>query len=214
MNVAPRLLPALALTLCSLPMLASADSTQEKDMSRVEIMSHWSVQLPFTPAAGAPKNVGFVANDGGMAPGDQIVAINGMRVPHINAIPAMLRLSTTPGDMTYVSVDLEYRTSKGAPKRQMKMQLPITQDTVLANGMRFETMYTGQRWNTTLVDVPQGVDTDLQIGDLVIGHGDGTAFNTRLGFRDRMRSERRAEKSAFSVVVVRDKKLMLCRFAY
>ena len=69
----------------------------------------------------------------------------------------------------------------------MPLALPITQDTVLANGMRFETQFNGHHWDTTLVQLPKGVDTDLELGDHVIGYGDGTAFNSRTSFRDRMR---------------------------
>lgn len=192
------------------PQLAEADN----DMSKVEIMSHWSVRLPFEPTQAAPKTIGRVVANSSIQSGDQVMSINGMEVPHLNAIPAMLRLSTEPDEMTVINVDVEIMKAGTETYTHRNLSLPITQDTVLANGLRFETIYTGERWATTLVSMPSTVNTDLLPGDKILGHGDGKPFNMRTSLKDTIRDERRKGKSDFSVIVARSGKLMLCKFSY
>ncbi|MEM7720024.1 MAG: hypothetical protein AAF222_12560 [Pseudomonadota bacterium] len=59
--------------------------------------------------------------------------------------------------------------TQGGPNKGLNLSFPLAQDTVLANGMRLETTFNGHHCNTTLVQLPDGIATDLQLGETVIG---------------------------------------------
>ena len=105
------------------------------------------------------------------------------------------------------------QAGSGALKKQ-RMSLPIVQDTVLANGMRFETKYAVHSWETFLVSKPESADTDLEVGDRILAYGNGAPINARTSIKDIIEAYRRKGMHDYEVVVLRDGELMNCKLYY
>lgn len=191
---------ALALGGSALVAPATADS------GGVILLSHWTVEMPFEASKVKPKRVGRVTDT--MWPwlkeDMRLLSVNGMKIPHVAAIPAALRMSTEPEEKTHLYVKIGIGKDENGKLIEEMMLLPVTQDSVLGNGMMFETKYEGSAWVTRLKKVPLEFSDAFFPGDRLISYSPtGELINSRTSLRDIFQRERRAGKVTFPVKLER-----------
>lgn len=143
--------------------------TPGNELPPPNVASNWSVQLPFAPTEPTSNVVGDVGaiSPVWVRPGLEITSVNGTEIDSIAQIPAALRAGqgATPTDTLQVTFGTRDPDTGETAERAWVM--PVIQETELLNGIRFETAFAGSNWRTSVVDVPEGVTTDLQTGDVV-----------------------------------------------
>lgn len=89
--------------------------------------------------------------------------------------------------------------------REQSLTLPVAQNIRLANGVTFRAALIGDAWETTVVAVPSGVDTDLMVGDVVFAYVPTTELiNDRRTLEAVFQRELESGTSEFSFAVMRD----------
>lgn len=134
------------------------------------VVGNWNVQLPFT-SAGATSNV--VASAGPVSPvwvepGLIITGVNGVPINAISEIPGVLREMTpdTAVSPTLV-VSFETRDPTTGQAQSRQWILPVVQEVMLLDGTRFETVFAGSGWQTTVASLPDSQNGGLQTGDVI-----------------------------------------------
>ncbi|MEP0564072.1 MAG: hypothetical protein ABJC64_06715, partial [Paracoccaceae bacterium] len=176
---------------------------ENRDPANLVILSQWNVQMPMEADSDEPARVSRARTEA-VAAGDRIVSVNGIDVGNINAVSPVLRLSTEIEGQTGLEVELGIEQAGTGTVISKRMSLPIVQDTVLGNGMRFETKYAKHSWETYVVAVPDSANTDLEVGDRVLAYGTGTPINARTSIKDIIEAYRRKGMNDYEVVVMRD----------
>jgi len=137
------------------------------------VMASWSVQLPFVPA-GARSNI--IAEAGPVSPvwvqpGLVITGVNGTPVDAISDIPDALRAQTDGIELSpTVQVSFQTRDPASGEVADHGWILPVVQEIELLNGSRFETVYMGGDWKTTVAALPEGQTGGLQLGDVITSY--------------------------------------------
>ncbi|MFK7875852.1 MAG: hypothetical protein AB8B71_08720 [Paracoccaceae bacterium] len=192
---------------------ASQERIAERDTANIVVLTQWNVKMPMEADPLAPSRVART-QDAAIVAGDQIVSVNGIEIGNINAVSPVLRLSTDIEEETGMVVDLGVQRAGSDEVTQTRMSLPIVQDTVLGNGMRFETTFATHSWETYLVSLPEDADTDLKVGDRILAYGNGMPVNMRTSIKDIIEADRRKGMQDYEVVVLRDGDFMKCKLYY
>ena len=121
------------------------------------MLTDWSVELPYD---------GFF--DGGQGE-TKIFAVNGLAVNNRTDFDVAVRDTTTltGGDTVAVTVNLGVDP---ATAENQVWSLPVIQRTMLLSGLMFETRSEGDGWITRIARVPEGIDADIEPGDVVFGY--------------------------------------------
>lgn len=133
------------------------------------VQSDWSVRLPFTADSAGSDTIGNIAaiSPIWVKPGLEIASVNGIPVDSIAGISAALRSAVTPGDADQLAVTFGTVDPATGQADEHQWVVPIVQETTLLNGARFETVFVGTEWRTTLTDVPAEMADELFVGDVL-----------------------------------------------
>ncbi len=133
------------------------------------VETSWSVELPFAPdedGSNVIGEVGFISPVW-VKPGLAITSVNGIAVDTIDGIPAALRQDDTLGQADQIAVEFGTIDLSNGAAATYEWTLPVVQETELLNGLRFESVFTGTEWRTSVVDVPESLAGDLRVGDVL-----------------------------------------------
>ncbi len=171
-----------------------------------QLTSTWSVRLPFAPDASNPATVGEVLFPGWswLQEGVEIASLNGVEIDGIAAIPDILRLTTSVTDQTQLEATIGVRRG-GRPVSEFPVIFPVIEQTALPNGIAFEAVFDNSTWKTVVADVPVGVTTALQPGDVLIGYpSTSAAMDGRTSFGDAVQASMDAGETSAMLLVQRD----------
>ena len=136
------------------PALAATDETTFEIPGMV---SNFTVALPYEGF--------FTAKDGET----RIFAVNGVSVDSRTEFDAALQSTMVNTQEQSVEVTVTLGVSPDSAEDKT-LSLPTVQRTVLTSGLAFEAAQSDDAWVTRIVSVPDSVDADLQVGDVLIGH--------------------------------------------
>ena len=179
------------------------------------VQSAWSVELPFTASSEVPNAIDKPAEvaPNWVQPGAIVKSVNGVNVAGIDDISRSLRETVNPGDRAQVPVTFEIETNGVVETHDWT--LPIRQDYQLLNGVGFTAVPTVDGWNTTVSALPDGVETELQVGDVLIAYIPTSGeINTRTSLKDIFDSEVAAGTVQFNFAVNRDNSMWVAGLAY
>ncbi|MFQ1701040.1 serine/threonine protein kinase [Loktanella agnita] len=182
------------------------------------VESSWSVQLPFAPAGPDSPVIGDI---GDVAPvwvqtGLMIMSVNGVAISAIDQIPGVLReqsnagaeaptLEVTFGTLNPVSGDLLNRD----------WIVPVVQETTLLNGVRFETVFAGNNWRTTVAEAPASLAGVLEEGDVLVSYiSTGEEISGRQTLRDIFERELENGTELFTFAVLRGESTWASQLRY
>ncbi|PUB17555.1 serine/threonine protein kinase [Yoonia sediminilitoris] len=133
------------------------------------VQTSWSVRLPFGANGADSNTIGFIAaiSPVWVKPGLEITAVNGTPVASISEISEVLRETVTPGELSQIEVSFGTLDPATSQVEEHQWAVPVVQETTLLNGARFETVAVGDKWRTTLVDVPAEMGDELFVGDVL-----------------------------------------------
>ncbi len=153
------------------PEVDIAAVTPGNELTPSGVQSTWSVQLPFSPTAPDSAVIGQIApvSPVWVQPGLEITSVNGVLVDAIDDIPAVLR-ATSNTSVQSPSLNVTFGTRNPASGELLDREwvVPVVQETTLLNGVRFETVFAGSNWRTTVVEAPSELAGILEVGDLVV----------------------------------------------
>ncbi|MEJ6402964.1 protein kinase domain-containing protein [Yoonia sp. 2307UL14-13] len=135
------------------------------------VETNWSVELPFAAdrdGSNVIGQVGFISPVW-VKPGLAITSVNGTPVDAINDIPAALRQNPSLGEADQIEVEFGTIDLTNGAEADYNWTLPVVQETELLNGLRFESVFTGTEWRTSVAEVPASLTGDLQVGDVLKG---------------------------------------------
>ncbi len=186
------------------PVVAEFDADA---MKRVIINSTWSVMLPFEASTDDMSTVGTVLFEGWgwLQEGTRIISVNGMEIPGIPAIQAMLRQTTLLEDEA--QLEIMVGTGKNAQGELIEHQLimPVVQYIALGDGTQIEVASRQGEWQTVATKVPESDTNGLQSGDVIVDYlNTGVAMDGRTSFVDALQADRRAGVTSFPLRVLRD----------
>jgi serine/threonine protein kinase len=137
------------------------------------IAANWTVQLPFTaeaPTSNVVAQAAAVSPDW-VQPGLSVTAVNGTQIDAISDIPAVLR-SQMPADTLTPTLAVTFETvdpALGTPVDQLWF-LPVVQLVELEDGTRFEAVFAGSGWQTSVVALPVDQSGGLEVGDVITSY--------------------------------------------
>ncbi|MCU0828136.1 MAG: protein kinase [Tabrizicola sp.] len=136
------------------------------------LVSGWQIALPFTASNDRPSVVGSVVGNvpDWLAPGVEIVAVNGSPVASISDIPALVAQSADPKDAVALEMAFTVVTESGGDPVDQVLDVPVVHDVTLSSGARFAVRASGTAWRTEVVALPSGYTGDMQVGDIVVAH--------------------------------------------
>ncbi len=155
------------------PEVEIAAVTPGNELAADNVAANWTVQLPFSPA-GAQSNI--IAQVGPVSPvwvqpGLVVTGVNGTPVDAISEIAAVLREQTPASDLSpTINVTFATLNPESGESVDHVWVLPVVQEVTLLNGARFETVFAGSDWRTTVTTLPQGQDGGLQVGDVITSY--------------------------------------------
>ncbi|WP_298935183.1 serine/threonine-protein kinase [uncultured Ruegeria sp.] len=141
---------------------AEVDATTQpiQDLEPTSIESEWKVLLPFVASADNPDTVEYVTAE---APawvyaGLRVDTVNGTKINDLNSITdILLQSGATPSQEGTLGVTLGLSNPRdGVEVREVT--LGVVQDTILSNGVMFQSQYAENgKWVTSVVQVPDDV---------------------------------------------------------
>jgi len=180
--------------------------------------SDWTVRLPFT-AAGERSNI--IAAAGEIAPvwvepGVVITGVNGTPVEAIADIPGVLQAQTSDGDNSVtLAVTFDILNPATGNTASEAWVLPVVQEVELTNGARFETVFRGSGWSTSVVELPEGQDGGLQVGDVITSYiPTGETLNARDTLTNILDREVAQGTTQYMFAVQREGSLWVASLAY
>lgn len=141
------------------------------ELTPTVVETSWSVELPFAAdrdGSNVIGQVGFISPVW-VKPGLAITSVNGTPVDAINEIPAALRQNPSLGEADQIEVEFGTIDLTNGAEADYSWTLPVVQETELLNGLRFESVFTGTEWRTSVAEVPASLTGDLQVGDVLKG---------------------------------------------
>ncbi|MEM8536921.1 MAG: protein kinase [Pseudomonadota bacterium] len=145
----------------------------EPEVTETGAISTWSVQLPFT-AAGDQSNIIAAAGPIApvwVAPGVVVTAVNGTEIDAIADIPGVLRREINEDEISVtIPVTFDILTPSTGETATEAWVLPVTQEVALTDGTRFQTIFGGSSWRTSVAALPEGAETGLQVGDVLTSY--------------------------------------------
>lgn len=132
----------------------------------------WDVELPFSPATPGSNLVGDIAfiSPTWVKPGLEITSVNGAPVQAIEDISLIVQSTTTDREADRIEVVFGTVDAATGVAADNSWSVPVTQQTELENGLRFETAFNGSEWRTTVAEVPESLAAALQVGDVILSN--------------------------------------------
>jgi len=182
------------------------------------VTAQWSVQMPFTPA-GERSNI--VAEAGPISPvwvepGLVITGINGVPVDAIADIPGVLRSQIVDANLSpTIAVAFSTLDPASGEAADYTWILPVKQEVTLTDGTRFETVYAGTGWKTTVIALDDGQTGGLAVGDVITSYiPTGEALDGRDSLSNLFTREIETGTDQFMFAVQRDGSLWVASLAY
>jgi serine/threonine protein kinase len=134
----------------------------------------WTVQLPFMAAQDQPSFIDAANGKvpGWVAPGVQIVAVDGTDIAAISDIAGVVQRSLDPGEAPAVTVTLTTIATAGADPVDHTIELPVVHEVALRTGAKFFVHQVNGLWQTDVVGLPSGYSGEMRTGDVVAGQVD------------------------------------------
>ena len=132
-----------------------------------------TVSLPFTSAEPGGNAIGEVDT---IAPawarrGVVVQSVNGTPINAINEIPSALAVEIAAnGDGATIVAMFQILDPATGASTVAPWVLPIRQSIALANGLTFETAYSGNSWQTLVAELPPQNNSGLQKGDILASY--------------------------------------------
>ena len=182
------------------------------------VTAEWSVQMPFTPA-GERSNI--VAEAGPVSPvwvepGLVITGINGIPIDAIADIPGVLRTQIPDANLSpTIAAAFSTLDPASGEAADYTWILPVTQEVTLTDGTRFETVFAGTGWKTTVVALDDGQTGGLEVGDVITSYiPTGEAVDARDSLAGLFAREIESGTEQFMFAVQRDGSLWVASLAY
>jgi serine/threonine protein kinase len=148
-------------------------------------------------------------------PGRRIVSVNGFPIDSLADFQRVVAATSDyeVGDEVRVSFGvLDPSTGNTSVE---SATLPAVQQTVLLNGMAFETRQDRGSWVTYVTSEPESGTSELKVGDRLIAlMPDNELINTRTALPDILRRELDAGTSVFNFAVIRGEEMWLVAMPY
>lgn len=155
------------------PVVEISAVTPGKELAPTQVEADWTVQLPFT-AAGARSNI--IASAGPISPtwvepGLVITGVNDVAIDAIADIPGVLRQQAGSSDVApTIPVAFGTLNPSSGEAIQHNWILPVVQNVTLLDGTRFETVYAGSGWSTSVVELNADQTGGLKVGDVITSY--------------------------------------------
>lgn len=155
------------------PVVEISAVTPGNELAPTPVEADWTVQLPFT-AAGARSNI--IASAGPISPtwvepGLVITGVNDVAIDAIADIPGVLRQQAGSSDVApTIPVAFGTLNPSSGEAIQHNWILPVVQNVTLLDGTRFETVYAGSGWSTSVVELNAGQTGGLKVGDVITSY--------------------------------------------
>jgi hypothetical protein len=129
-----------------------------------------AVRLPFLPdPQDGTRILGVLPGSPvWMQPGQRIVEVNGQPVQDAGDLPRLLAQDVDLASHADLRVILGYEPTPGADIVRKMETLPVVAELRLADGPVFHMVNTPTGTQTVVAEVPSGVETDLQPGDVLL----------------------------------------------
>lgn len=199
---APRGVPSLDLPV--FPFAAEVTQTPEADEATTELVQTAAVAiLPFDGLFSSNVNE------------TRIYSVNGTDVDTMSEFNAVLRDTLAIDDLTEVTVTVGTGLVGSGEITDQELVLPIAQDTRLLNGMVFRTVLSGDEWVTTVIEAPDAVPGDIQVGDQLLAYVPTTELlRDRRSLSDLMAREISLGSNEFSFAVMRNNATWVASLTY
>jgi hypothetical protein len=172
---------------------AGTSPVAEADPVEVDsVASDWTVELPITGSDAQPNKIGEIVGvvPSWLAPGVQILSVNGIPVDRIDGIVGALRQSTDPGNAANLTVTMTTISVDETEAVENTIDLPLIYITTLGGGTMFRTRTVGDTWQTEVMALPAGYEGELRVGDVVIGDANrGTKLEGPDALKDLLEAE-------------------------
>ncbi len=131
---------------------------------------NWSVELPFKPAAPESNLIGEIGfiSPVWVKPGLVITSVNGIEVDAIEDVASIVSFTSSPSESGQIELLFGTLDETTGLSEEHSWSVPIVQETALENGLRFETVFIGSAWRTTVKDVPAELEGVFEVGDVVM----------------------------------------------
>ncbi|MEJ8561769.1 protein kinase [Yoonia sp. GPGPB17] len=155
------------------PEVEIAAVTPGNELATAQVAADWGVQLPFV-AAGERSNI--IAEAGPISPvwvepGLVITGVNGVDVEAIADIPGVLREQAgAPEESPTIAVAFNTLDPSTGEALLQNWILPVVQSVELEDGTKFETVYAGSGWRTSVVALDAGQTGGLEVGDVITSY--------------------------------------------
>ncbi len=144
------------------------DTVVTLDQSTTDVVSDWSLDLPFEGQQGTAV-IGEVdaVSPAWALTGTRIVSVNGTSINRMSDITDLLRKTVSPEGSATQPVVFVLEPADGGATFEQPWEFPIVQETALLNGTQFTTRFDGEAWKT-IVTASSGTQDDFQVGDEVV----------------------------------------------
>jgi hypothetical protein len=149
-------------------------------------------------------------------PGLVITGINGVPVDAIADIPGVLRSQIVDADLSpTIAVAFSTLDPASGEAADYTWILPVKQEVTLTDGTRFETVYAGTGWKTTVIALDDGQTGGLAVGDVITSYiPTGEALDARNSLSSLFTREIETGTDQFMFAVQRDGSLWVASLAY
>ncbi len=175
-EVAPVALPATPDVVEAIgngPVVEISAVTPGNELAPPPVEAEWTVQLPFSPAGARSNIIAEVApiSPVWVEPGLVITGVNGVEIDAISDIPGVLRDQAGSTDVApTIPVAFDTLNPSSGQAAQHNWVLPVVQSVTLTDGTRFETVYAGAGWSTSVVELDDGQTGGLEVGDVITSY--------------------------------------------
>lgn len=193
-----------------------ADPAAPSDPQRNDVLSDWTVDLPFDAPDGSVTISALDANaPDWMQVGQDILAVNGHALMSLNDIVTVLRALTDPYGGQEITARLAIGQAEDGSWIEREITLGIAQETILLNGIKFRTVPDGAGWKTYVAHVPEEAPSDLAVGDVIVTDLKiRQPLNQRTSMRDAVTRALDDGRTAIGFAVERDGIMWMASLTY
>jgi hypothetical protein len=167
------------------------------------VLSNWNVSLPFRDLR--------ADEDGNL----WIRSVEGIPVQRRDDLIAVLKEMFDLSGVEEISLNLGLGPRNGDAILDQVLTLPVTQETALPNGLRFESRAEGREWVTRVTNVPTSLQSDFKAGDQLVAFvPTGERIDGRMSLPDLLMRELLAGQNNYSFAVDRDGTVWLASMTY
>ncbi len=178
----------------------TVDIANENGLSR-------NVRLPFVADAADPGRVlaRLPWSPSWVEPGLRIVEINGAPVQDGASLAAMASGDADLSKAAELNVIFGYVAASGADVIRKMETLPVVDRLELGNGLAFEMVRTPTGIQTVVAGLPEGVTSDLQVGDVLLVYSStGETLGTETALADILGREMSKKVATYGFAVQRE----------